>query len=130
MDFTPMVGYEDLVTDEYGVIPMLNNTLAPGNYYLHETQGLNGYKTMNGYLSFTLDQRGNVTVNGAGRANWLERSIDGDTIVYSFYVPNVPIPVTLQKVSVSRLPLALSPNAPQRTSTSPGVVSASIVHPA
>ena len=99
MDFYPMRGYEDLVTDSNGIIPLLNNTLVPGNYSLRETQTLPGYRGMDGYLDFSVDSRGNVTVLSTGRENWLDTHMDGDTIVYSFYVPNARDPITLQKVS-------------------------------
>ena len=89
MDFRPMAGYEDLVTDENGIIPLLDNTLVPGSYCLRETQALPGYAVMTGYLNFLVDYKGDITILDEDRQDWLNRSMDGDTIVYSFSVPNV-----------------------------------------
>ena len=36
-DYTPMRGYEDLVTDENGIVPNVTMALSAGTYYLTET---------------------------------------------------------------------------------------------
>ena len=43
-DYGPMEGYENLVADENGIIPLVNISLKPGTYYLEETSPITGYK--------------------------------------------------------------------------------------
>lgn len=42
-DYYPISGYEDLVSDASGVITGIDQTLAPGSYYLTQTRTADGY---------------------------------------------------------------------------------------
>ncbi|MBQ3355739.1 MAG: CHAP domain-containing protein [Oscillospiraceae bacterium] len=102
IDFTPLPGCDNLVTDANGVIPGLNENLSHGIYYLVEKTPLPGYETMGGYLRFSVGEKGSVTVLSEGRENWLTKYVnqEGDTVVYTLAVPNVKkkTHITLQKV--------------------------------
>ena len=62
IDFNPMPGYADLVTDANGVVPRLNNTLPPGTYELREVTPPSGYQGLSAYIRFTVSQTGEVTL--------------------------------------------------------------------
>lgn len=100
IDFTPLSGYEAMVTDASGVIPGLDETLPSGTYYLEETVAPAGYIRMTGYLRFTVGPKGAVEILSEGRENWLTKRVEGDTVIYTLAVPNVRArtQITLQKV--------------------------------
>ena len=102
IDFNPLPGCDNLVTDANGVIPGLNENLSHGIYYLLEKTPLPGYETMGVYLRFSIGEKGNVTVLSEGRENWLTKYVNqaGDTVIYTLAVPNVRLktPITLKKV--------------------------------
>lgn len=100
VDFTPIAGYETLVTDANGVIPRLDQTLPSGIYYLEETATIAGYIRMNGFLRFSIGPKGAVEILTEGREDWLTKRIEGDTVIYTLAVPNVRelTQITLQKV--------------------------------
>lgn len=104
IDFNPLPGCDNLVTDANGVIPGLNENLSHGIYYLVEKTPLPGYETMGGYLRFSVGEKGNVTVLSEGRENWLTKYVNqaGDTVVYTLAVPNVrqKTHITLRKVGL------------------------------
>ena len=62
IDLNPMPGYENLITDEDGLIPSLDNTLPPGTYELREKETLTGYETLPAYIQFTVSPIGAVTL--------------------------------------------------------------------
>lgn len=59
-DYNPLPGYEELISDEDGIIPQIDNTLPPGTYYLSEITAPAGYNKM-GDLRFTVQSSGEVT---------------------------------------------------------------------
>ena len=61
-DPNPCPGFESLVSGEDGVLPKIDRTLPAGTYELRETKALSGYKTLSGYVDFTISQTGAVTV--------------------------------------------------------------------
>ncbi|SDB58908.1 fibro-slime domain-containing protein [Ruminococcaceae bacterium FB2012] len=65
-DYTPMEGYDDLVSDENGVIPKINNMLEAGRYYLSEKIPPSGYKALTEDIVFTVGTAGDVTLVYAG----------------------------------------------------------------
>ena len=101
-DYTPMAGYEDLVTDENGIpaagegedrklISMDNPDLTwGGTYYLTETQAVSGYDILGEDLCFTIGTDGIVTVNSEGHKNWLTSYTDSDTgkLTWIITIPN------------------------------------------
>jgi uncharacterized surface anchored protein len=62
IDLEPMVGYEDLITGEDGVIPKIDNTLKPGVYELREKTALSGYQELGFYIDFKVTPEGAVSL--------------------------------------------------------------------
>ena len=61
-DYQPMSGYDDLVTDDNGVIPKITQDLAPGTYYLTETYAPEEYEKLTEDILFTISSTGTVSV--------------------------------------------------------------------
>ena len=61
-DFTPMPGYEDLVTDVNGIIPGLDNTLPVGNYELREISAPTGYEELSANIRFSISPLGIISL--------------------------------------------------------------------
>ena len=59
-DSAPMDGYENLVSDEHGIIPGIDNTLAPGTYYLTETNPPRGHTGFDKDIIFTVSSLSTV----------------------------------------------------------------------
>ncbi len=88
-DLTPMPGFESLVTGSDGVIPLVNASLAPGKYYLTETDPPVGYEPLAGDIVFTIKETGEVVINSTGHGDYL--SVQGEDIRnYTITVPNIP----------------------------------------
>ena len=62
IDFKPMEGYEDLVTNKNGVIVEINQTLPAGTYELREKEPAEGYKILSGNIRFTISPTGFITL--------------------------------------------------------------------
>ena len=90
-DYTPMSGYEDLVTDENGLIPKINLTLNHGTYYLTETRTVADYDLLTQDLCFTIGRDGTVTIENDEFKSWLTREIDPVThdVSYVITIPNM-----------------------------------------
>ena len=65
VDVDPMPGYESLVTDGEGVIPLVDTTLPPGTYELREKTTLAGYEKLPGHIRFTVSQTGMITLDAS-----------------------------------------------------------------
>ena len=62
IDYNPVEGYTDLVTDSNGIIPDVNMVnLQAGTYYLRETAPATGYDFLNDDICFTIEKNGTVT---------------------------------------------------------------------
>ena len=61
-DYDPVPGYEDLVSEADGLIPQLNNQLAPGTYELRETQAPLGYLPLPHNVRFVVGDTGGITL--------------------------------------------------------------------
>ena len=91
IDFNPMPGYETLTTDANGVIPRLDNTLAPGTYELREKRALSGYDMLEHYIRFTVSKTGEITlVNPPADVDFTTTQSSGaaGTVSYVLTVPN------------------------------------------
>ena len=61
-DLNPMPGYEDLVSGNDGVVPLLDATLPAGVYQLREIAAAEGgYLPLDGYIYFTVSATGVIT---------------------------------------------------------------------
>ena len=88
-DYLPISGYEDLVTDENGVLQGISME-APGygTYYLTETQPAEGYDPLSGDLCFTVGRDGKVILeSGKGE---LSHEDDQETgkVTWIITIPN------------------------------------------
>ena len=100
-DYLPMTGYEDLVTDENGILPKVTMALAAGTYYLTETQTQSGYALLSEDICFTIGKDGTVTLNnGADTGSTIARTEDAGTgkTTYELTIPNYKLGVKLKKV--------------------------------
>ncbi len=86
-DYSPMSGYEDLISDANGLIPEINNNLAPGTYYLSETTAPSGYTKLDTDIVFVITDRGSVSIVSTGHGTYLKTTGD-DEIAYSIEIPN------------------------------------------
>ena len=104
-DYLPMTGYEDLVTDENGILAAISmENLAPLTYYLTETVTLPGYDLYSEDLCFTIGLDGTVTIETADFKDWLEVENDVTTgkTSYIITIPNGHTPARLT-VSASKI---------------------------
>ena len=97
IDFNPMPGYANLVTDANGVIPRLDNTLAPGTYELRESAAPNGYQPLPSHIRFTVGSTGEITLLQHPDGVTLDGTVNAQTNVME-YVLTVP---NSQRVKVS-----------------------------
>ena len=89
IDFNPMTGYEDLVTGEGGVLPMIDTTLPAGTYELREKQPLSGYQALDSYIRFSVSRTGDVTLISSPEGVTLTETEDANgDITYILSVPN------------------------------------------
>lgn len=100
-DYLPKEGYEDLVTDENGILPKITMDLAPGTYYLTETATVGEYQLLDEDLEFTIGKDGTVSIDTASYRSWLSRvsSDDKSKVSYSITVPNGK----MKKVGVKKI---------------------------
>ena len=105
-DLNAMTGYEDLVTDENGLIPKIDNNLPAGTYQLREKTVLNGYQTLPGYIEFTVSETGAVNLlSSMSSVDWVTltgTTNDTDpsgTLAYTLTILNyIDASVTIKKV--------------------------------
>jgi len=95
MDAKPMTGYEDLVSDDDGIVEKIDSTLPPGIYYLVETQALDGYKMMElqDAIQFEITDNGDVEMVREDQKGLL-KVVEG-TYQMTISVPNVHNIVTI-----------------------------------
>lgn len=96
--YNPKTGYDDVVTNEEGILESINTSLGTGTYYLREKAAPSGYKKLAEDLCFTIGKDGTVTINNAGYANWLSKdtSVPG-TVSYQIAIENTPLGITIRK---------------------------------
>ncbi|MBQ4176286.1 MAG: LPXTG cell wall anchor domain-containing protein, partial [Lachnospiraceae bacterium] len=104
-DNAVMTGYEDLVTDRDGVIPLIDNTLPAGTYQLREKTAPSGYQTLPGYIEFTVSRTGAVSLlPSMSSAQWVSLTETTDPripaeLVYTMTIRNyINASVTIRKV--------------------------------
>ena len=98
-DLYPIPGCEDLVSGSDGVIPKIDNTLAPGKYYLTEISPPANHDAHEEDIIFTIAANGVVSVDSVGDSEYL--TVKGTTECnYIIKVPNelnLPIGLTITK---------------------------------
>ena len=106
-DNTPMAGYENLVTDDQGIVPKIDNTLPAGTYQIREkalsTELQNaGYEMLSYYIEFKVSKTGKITmVNDPKDVTLTETEPEqgNDPIEYEMVIKNyVECDLTLHKV--------------------------------
>ncbi|MBR4164125.1 MAG: LPXTG cell wall anchor domain-containing protein [Solobacterium sp.] len=96
--YNPKTDYEDVVTNEEGILAGINTSLGTGTYYLREKAAPNGYKKLAEDLCFTIGKDGTVTINNTGYANWLSKDTSVPGIVsYQIAIENTPLGITIRK---------------------------------
>ncbi|MBQ6382563.1 MAG: hypothetical protein IJJ42_03045 [Clostridia bacterium] len=89
MDYYPLSGYEDIVSGEQGVIAEINESLAPGGYYLTETQTVAEYQQAEEPVLFHISDTGAVSAEqGSGYIGRVETAEIGGVLQYTLLVPN------------------------------------------
>ncbi len=96
--YNPKTGYDDIATNNEGILTEITESLAPGTYYLREKAAPSGYKMLAEDLCFTIGQNGTVTINNSGYSSWLTRdtSLPG-TVSYLMSIENTPLGITIRK---------------------------------
>ena len=88
-DYEPMTGFADLVTDNEGVVPLVNmKELNAGTYYLDETQPAEEYGPLSDDICFTIGNDGTVTINSGGDSSWITRAEKDGHVAYTMTIPN------------------------------------------
>ena len=101
---TPLVGYEELVTDKDGIIPKIDGTLPPGTYELREKETNTGYKVLSGYIDFTISNTGFISLVNTQKEVTLTGITDVETgkIQYTLEILNtLTRDVSFKKVDIS-----------------------------
>lgn len=88
--YSPMKGYEDLVTGERGVIEGINQGLEPNTYYLNEKSPPEGYEELLGDIVFNISALGELSLISSpeGSGVTLESTPEGAEYVYKLNIPN------------------------------------------
>ena len=106
--YSPMDGFEDLVTGDDGLLEEITMNLGPGTYYLREKAAPSGYKKLAEDLCFTIGEDGTVVINNAAYTSWLTRddtSAPG-TVSYQISVENRPLGITFRKTDEAGNPIS------------------------
>ena len=89
-DYVPMTGYEDLVTDDNGLIRGINHELAPNTYFLTEKTPQAGYQGLEGDVVFRISPLGEIVLvdSPAGSNVELVEQDSGTIYKYRLNIPN------------------------------------------
>lgn len=102
IDYMPIPGYEDLVSDERGLVAAVDESLAAGTYYLKEKSVPDGYGTpLEEPVRFVITETGAVMLTTAGVAQLREDVAEDGTMVYTLKVLNqdqiIPAPTNVDQ---------------------------------
>ena len=105
--YSPMAGYDDLVTKTDGILEEITMNLGKGTYYLREKEAPDGYKSLTEDICFTLGEDGTVQINNDRYSSWLTRntSVPG-TVSYQISIENTPLGITFRKTDEEETPLS------------------------
>ncbi|HAG05109.1 MAG TPA: hypothetical protein DCG28_06655 [Lachnospiraceae bacterium] len=91
-DYRPMEGYENLVTNDQGVIDKIDESLEKGIYYLTEIEPLQGFRNLLGDILFSVTELGGIVLISAPTGVNLTESTDGaGTKTFDLSIPNKKI---------------------------------------
>ncbi len=95
VDFNPMAGYEHLYTDVNGIVPRIDNTLAPGTYELREISTPSTHHGLSYYVRFTVTETGDIRLNEVHpEVQVLEEEVEeaGEKrVIYTLLIYNNPV---------------------------------------
>ena len=101
-DYLPIHGYEDIITDENGILHEITADLPAGVYYLTETEPPEGFAPLKDDLCFAVGLDGKVTVEN--HESWLTKDTVAGVVSYTLTIPNGsapdPVSVTVSGVKV------------------------------
>ena len=63
IDFNPIPGYENLLTDANGIVPLIDSNLPAGTYQLREVETPITHHSLNYYVTFTVSETGEIKIN-------------------------------------------------------------------
>ena len=89
IDYQPMSGYENMITDESGRIQEIDASLPPNTYYLVEKETPNGYCPLKQSVVFTVSSLGTIDIidNEEAKINFT----NGNYVITVKNTPNIPI---------------------------------------
>lgn len=89
-DFYPIEGYEDIVSEQDGIIPGIDMDLRAGTYYLQEIEAPEGYELLKSDLKFTIGSNGVVTIDEAVNGSSIMSSTDDESgdKTWTIRIPN------------------------------------------
>lgn len=90
VDFQPIPGYENLVTNRQGTIPKIDSTLAPGTYELREISTPATHQGLHYYIRFTVTQTGDIVLNAVHPEVDVIETINDDRVIYTLRIYNYP----------------------------------------
>ena len=96
VDFHPIPGYENLLTDANGIVPRIDSSLPAGTYELREVETPATHHSLNYYVMFTVTDTGDIKINSVHPEIILDVE-EGETelgekrLYYTLYIDNIPI---------------------------------------
>lgn len=98
-DYDPVPGFEDIVSNEYGVVPGVDMTLTPRTYYLTETAAPENYEPYEGDIIFTITDLGYVSSTPSTLLNVTETQ---GIVTYTMTIQNKKPVLTPPILSISK----------------------------
>ena len=95
IDFNPIPGYENLLTDANGIVPLIDSNLPAGTYQLREVETPITHHSLNYYVTFTVSETGEIKINTVHPEIELqtERKTEAgeEKLYYTLLIYNIPI---------------------------------------
>ena len=88
MDRPVLTGFDDVITDENGTLPSVDEKLKAISYYIKEKAALSGYKDLPGTVRFTISETGFVTLTNTAYAELNSETLQDGTIQYTLKIKN------------------------------------------
>ena len=88
MDYEPIEGFEDLVSDENGYISGISSALPAGTYYLKQLKTQDSFRKITTPIRFTIDEMGRVNLTDHENAA-MDKEATDKLVRYSIIIENV-----------------------------------------